>query len=198
MQTLLGAAIPKKHPYGAAPWNYTGTDSVLAVPAGVIDWVLVTLRSGTAANTGVDTVAAFIMKSGAIVGLDGSSPLFFPGVKYGNYYVVLRHRNHLAIMTKNTLVLNRASAQYDFTTAQDKAYGTSPMLQVGSKFCLYTGDANLDGQITTGDFTAWLVNAKAALTGYTLTDFNCDAQNSAGDFSLWLANAKSAATSKVP
>ena len=198
LQTVLGAHIPKKHPYGAAPWNYIGTDSVLVVPAGVVDWVLVTLRSGTAANTGVDTVAAFIMKNGAIVGLDGTSPVFFPGVKYGNYYVVLRHRNHLAIMTKNALVLNRASAPYDFTTAQDKAYGTSPMLQVGSRFCLYTGDANLDGQITTGDFSAWLVNAKAALTGYTLTDFNCDAQNSAGDFSLWLANAKSAATSKVP
>ena len=117
MKISLTSVLPKKNPYAVAPWNYTGGDSVATLPSGVVDWVLVTLRSGTAAATGVDTVAAFIKKDGSVVGLDGTSVVMFPGVKYGNYYVVLTHRNHLRVMTANALALNGTSNLYDFSAA---------------------------------------------------------------------------------
>ncbi|HSQ75492.1 MAG TPA: fibronectin type III domain-containing protein [Bacteroidota bacterium] len=151
MTTSLTSVLPKKHPYGGAPWSYTGSDSVLAIPSGVVDWVLVTLRSGTAANTGVGTTVGFIKKDGSIVALDGTSALSFPGVTSGNYYVVLRHRNHLSIMSSTALPLNAASELYDFSTAQGQAYGTSSMVGMGAKYAMIAGDANLSGIVTAAD-----------------------------------------------
>ena len=53
MTTSLNTAgyIPMSHPYAVAPWNYGGTESVTGIPAGVVDWVLVELRTGTASAT---------------------------------------------------------------------------------------------------------------------------------------------------
>jgi hypothetical protein len=202
MSAFLGANIPAKHPYGVAPWNYTGTDSVVAVPAGVVDWVLLTLRSGTAAGTGVDTMAAFMKQNGSIMALDGTSPVFFPGVKYGNYYVVLRHRNHLAIMTADALPLNRASALYDFTTAQSKAYGTDAMKGFGTgntaPFALYGADGNADGQITSSDFNVFNPKFTSGAIGYQASDWNLDAQVTSSDFNLFNPNFTMGKATRVP
>jgi len=151
MTTSLTSLLPKKHPYGGAPWIYTGNDSVLAIPSGVVDWVLVTLRGGTAASTGVDTTVGFIKKDGSIVALDGTSALSFPGVQPGNYYIVLRHRNHLSIMSSVALPLSATSGLYDFSTAQAQAYGTSSMVGMGTKYAMMAGDANLSGIVTAAD-----------------------------------------------
>jgi len=194
MATSLGASIPKKHPYGGAPWNYTGTDSVLAVPAGVVDWVLVTLRSGTAAGTGVDTLAAFIKQNGAIVGLDGTSPVFFSGVKFGNYYVVVRHRNHLAVMSASAVALNGASALYNFTTGLSKYYGGDAKDLGSGVYGLWGGDANASGDVSAPDRTAtW--NARNQV-GYLPADVNLSTDVSAPDRTMtWNNRNKS---SQVP
>jgi hypothetical protein len=202
MRAVLGSALPLKHPYGGAPWSYTGTDSVLTMPAQVVDWVLVTLRAGSAANTGVDTVVAFIKKDGSIVGLDGTSALAFPGVKFGNYFVVLRHRNHLAVMTAEALPLNGASALYDMTTAANKAYGADAMKGLGAggtaPFGLYGGDANADGQITSSDFNVFNPKFVSASTGYQASDWNLDGQVTSTDFNLFNPNFISAKSTRVP
>jgi hypothetical protein len=39
--------------------------------------------------------AGLIQRDGDIVDLDGVSPLTFTGGASGNYYVTVRHRNHL-------------------------------------------------------------------------------------------------------
>ena len=65
----------------------------------IVDWVLVELRTGTAAGTKVATRAAFLKSDGTIVDTDGTSPVQFTGLSAGNYYIVIRHRNHLAIMS---------------------------------------------------------------------------------------------------
>ncbi|MCC6397829.1 MAG: hypothetical protein IT282_12490 [Bacteroidetes bacterium] len=199
MRVSLTSVLPLKHPYGAAPWSYTGTDSVLAIPADVVDWVLVSLRSGTAAATGVDTAVAFIKKDGSIVGLDGSSTVAFQGVKFGNYYVVLRHRNHLAVMTANALALNSSSALYDFTTAQAKAYsgGGDGMKLVGSRYALFGGNGNGDKFINAIDRNSvWRVQ-NGSSNGYYMGDFNLDRFVNATDRNLfWRVNNGS--SSQVP
>jgi hypothetical protein len=113
MRTDLLAAnqIPTAHPYNTPPWDYTGTESVGSVPANIVDWVLVSLRTSFN-DPAVATVAAFLYENGDIVGLDGSSPVTFPGVAPDDYYVVVDHRNHLPItamiggaLAKLTLIL---------------------------------------------------------------------------------------------
>ena len=190
MRTSLTSWLPKMNPYAGAPWNYTGGDSVATLPPGVVDWVLVTLRSGTAAATGVDTVAAFIKKDGSVVGTDGTSVVRFSGVKYGNYYVVLTHRNHLRVMTANALALNGTSSLYDFSSAQSKAYssGNNGLKLVGTRYTLYAGDGNGDGFVNAVDnVLVW--RSQNGLSGYLTGDFDLDSFANAVDAVLiWRLN----------
>ena len=150
--------IPLAQPYGSVPYNtaaftYTGTESVGSIPADVVDWVLVELRTGTASATVTANgkKAGFLLKDGSIVGTDGSSLLAFPLVEMGNYYIVVRHRNHLPIMSAAAQPLSSTSVLYDFTTASAKAYGTGPMAALaGGKFGLWGGDVNLNNVIRYG------------------------------------------------
>ena len=67
-------------------------------------------------------VQLFLKSDGTIVDTDGTSPVQFTGLSAGNYYIVIRHRNHLAIMSASAIPLSSSSALYDFTTAQSQAY----------------------------------------------------------------------------
>jgi len=148
MNTTLRSSglIPLSQPYGPAPWNYSGTEQVASIPPGVVDWILIELRTGTAGSTKAATRAAFLLSNGAIVDLDGTSPVKFDGTSARNYYVVLRHRNHLAVMSASPLPLSATSAVYDFTTAQAKAFGSAPMVPLtGGAFGLYAGDVTGNG-----------------------------------------------------
>ena len=84
--------------YSTSTYGYTAS-TVTSIPDSVVDWVLVELRTGTASGTKVATRAAFLKSDGTIVDTNGISPLQFTGLGDGNYYVVVRHRNHLAIMS---------------------------------------------------------------------------------------------------
>ena len=147
MLTGLNTAgiIPPAQPYSVAPWSYAGTESVASIPAGVVDWVLVELRTGTAAATKVATRAAFIKSNGAVVDLDGTSAVGFAGVSAGSYYIVLRHRNHLAAMSAAPVALTTTSAVYDFTTGLDKYYGGSAKEVATGTFGLWAGDVTANG-----------------------------------------------------
>ncbi|QQS37344.1 MAG: hypothetical protein IPM56_05150 [Ignavibacteriales bacterium] len=188
--------IPLSQPYSAAPWNYTGDETVASIPTGVVDWVLVELRRNTADSSTVQKRACFILNDGTIVDLDGSSPVnFYKAGDISSYYVVIRHRNHLAVMSANSLSLTSSlsgsyliggNSEYDFSTAQTQAFGTNPMLDLlgnGTAFGLWTGDANGDGvvkfnlanndrlliynRIGNGGFNA-------TASGYYPEDFNLD------------------------
>ena len=69
--------------------------------------MLVELRTGTASGTKVATRAGFLKSDGTIVDTNGTSPLQFAGLGEGNYYVVVRHRNHLAIMSASAISLKQ-------------------------------------------------------------------------------------------
>lgn len=190
--------IPLSQPYNTAPWNYSGAESVISIPTGVVDWVLVELRTGTTAATKAASRAGFLKSDGKIVDLDGSSLLRFSGVS-GNYYVVIRHRNHLAIMSAAPITLNSSSTLYLFTTAQTQAYGTNSLKDLGTgNFGMVSGDANKDGQITSTDFNEFNPKFKTAVTGYQTEDWNLDGQITSTDFNIFNVNFKQARISNVP
>jgi len=103
----------------------------------------------------------------------------------GNYYIVVRHRNHLAIMSANPVALANAtpSQPYDFTTSLNQAFGTEPMKLVGSSYCMWAGDVNGDGTVKynlSGNDRAPILirvggtNINATVTGYYSEDVNLD------------------------
>ena len=146
MSTTLNSngSLPIYQPYNTSPWDHNGGELVSGLDASpangipdffenntsIVDWILVELRTGTAAGTKVAERAGFIKSDGTVVGPDGTSPLRF-GVKDGNYYIIVSHRNHLPIMSANPVALSNASvASYDFTTGSDKYYGTGGAIQL--------------------------------------------------------------------
>ena len=166
--------IPFHHPYNdtLGIWNYTGSERVYNMPADIVDWVLVELRTGTAANTTVGRRAALLKSDGTIVDLDGISQVKFKGIVPGSYYIVIRHRNHLPIMSANSVSLDSTnSILYDFSVAQTQAYGTEPMKDLGGGvFGMYSGDINNSGIITAADKS--VVNSMNLSTGYYNADTN--------------------------
>jgi len=120
--------LPSAQPYSASPWSYTGNENVDTAnhPTNAVDWILVELRStynGAPVTNG--QAAGFLLDDGSIVDTNGVDPIRFWGVNPGYYYVVLKHRNHLPIMTRDSISLSGSSALYDFTNlGQIQAYGT--------------------------------------------------------------------------
>ena len=150
---LTNGYISLSQPYNQGPWNYKGTESVSSIPSGVVDWVLLELRSGTASSTLVSRKAAFVKNNGSVVDLDGVSMVSFNGISAGNYYIVVHHRNHLAVMSANAVTLSSNSTLYDFTTSSSKAYGTDPMADLGGgKWGLYAGDSDRNGTVNVLDY----------------------------------------------
>jgi hypothetical protein len=146
--------IPSNQPFNSAPWNYQGKETVNTIPSGVVDWVLVELRSNTTSNSIVGQRAAFIMNNGLILDLDAMNPVDFPLVPPGDYYIVIKHRNHLPIMSKRKVSLSASFNFYDFTDSLDKAYGNEPMVLLANlKYGLYAGDTDANGIVNIIDYS---------------------------------------------
>ena len=187
--------------------GYNGTESVspsiftsTVATTDIVDWVLLELRSAPPPAAPIATRAAFILENGSIVDLDGVSSVTFRGIANGNYYITVRHRNHLGIRTATTQLLdgslgsNPTPALYNFTTGQSQAFQdasivtNAAMAQNGSNFLMWGGNANLDlfVRVTAqgippipSDVSYMLGillggNPNTTLNGYSVGDMNMD------------------------
>jgi len=101
--------IPTTSPYSE------DSRTVASVPSNIVDWILVELRS-TDTGSAVASKSAFLHKDGRIVNDDASSGVIEVDAVAGDYYIVIKHRNHLAVMSMNLVTLSTAtSTLYDFT-----------------------------------------------------------------------------------
>ena len=183
MNTYLNSAgyLPTLQPFNSSPLTYSGVEKVrssfFSTHTNIVDWVFVELRTGTSASTIVAQRAGLLKSNGTIVGLDGVSPLRF-GLPAGDYYIVIRHRNHIAIMSSTAVTMssNPTINSYDFTTAQTFAYGTNAMADLGDgNFGMIAGDGNGNGQIQNNDSEDFW-KPKNGILGYENADYNMNGQ----------------------
>jgi hypothetical protein len=122
--------IPLSQPYGSAEYSdiaYSGTETttaaVLAVTGAnaIVDWIIVELRDKTTPTTISFRQAALLQRDGDIVQTDGVTPIKFC-LNIDNYYVAIRHRNHLGVMTASAIAFTAAGATVDFTLATTATY----------------------------------------------------------------------------
>ena len=200
MSTTLNSELPTGQPYSSSPWNYNGTENVaggfFTSHTDIVDWVLVEIKNSSMVTEGIR--AAFLKSNGTIVDIDGTSPVVFKGRPDGNYYVVIKHRNHLAVMSTNTASLNASSSMYDFTTSTGKFYGGDAVNLGGGVYGMYTGDGDGDGQVISTDFNEFFPKFSSSATGYEMTDWNMDGDVTSTDFNLFFPNFSQAKTTKVP
>jgi hypothetical protein len=120
--------IPTSQPYSTAPYAakfthvLTGgaevtTPAVLAVtgPNAIVDWVFIELRDKNNNANVIATRAALVQRDGDVVDVDGVSPVKFSNLVGNEYYVALRHRNHMGVMSANTVFLNLVGTPVNFT-----------------------------------------------------------------------------------
>lgn len=179
--------IPLTQPYNVAPWNYPGTETVSSIPAGVVDWILLEFRTGTGASSVAARRAAFLKSDGSITDIDGSSTITLNGLAAGYYYLVVKHRNHLPIMSASPVALTEASPLYNFSDGLGKAYGTNAMVSLGSGlYGMYSGDGDLNGSINVIDYGT--VGNNLFQTGYRIGDINMDGTINVLDYTKIAAN----------
>ncbi|MCF8281636.1 MAG: hypothetical protein K9J45_14630 [Bacteroidales bacterium] len=112
----------------------------------IVDWVFVELRSSTSLDSVATTRAGLLQRDGDVVDMDGVSNLRFPFAAANTYYVSVRHRNHLGIMTNEALDLSPALQTIDFTDIAFPVNGTYPTVTIGGKRYMWAGDLNSDGR----------------------------------------------------
>lgn len=100
MRTTINAAgnLPLEQPYNGEPWNYPGTEAVTQFPDSIVDWVLVELRDPVEPATIVETRAGLLTKNGLVLNVDFEDGIAFASDP-GDYYLVVKHRNHIPVMS---------------------------------------------------------------------------------------------------
>ena len=189
MNTTLNSKglIPMSQPYNSSPWNYTGTENVDSIPAQVVDWILVELRKTD--TTIIKTRAAFLKSDGTITDLDGTSFVEFTDILPDSYYITIKHRNHLSVMSAASIMLTDNILVYDFTTDSSQFYGGSfaaRELETGSTgvWGMIASDGNSDGFINVLDLNlAW--RPENGLEEYLKGDYNLDGYVNAIDKNLF-------------
>lgn len=146
--------IPHLEPYSQTPgFAHVGrgggeqvSQDVLDITGAqaIVDWVFVELRSGATSSTVLETRSALIRRDGSIVETDGTSPVIFRGKPSADYYLAVRHRNHIGIRTPGAYTLfNEPVLIYDFSSEQNNAYqGIQAFLGPNAGWGMFGGNAN--------------------------------------------------------
>lgn len=147
--------LPLQQPYAAAPWNYAGTEQVEAFNEKIVDWVLVELRDAQDPATVIESKAGLLRNDGKVMSTimrDGLLLNSDPGA----YHLVVKHRNHIPVMSKEPVTLPNAQNPYDFTSLPEKHVykHNDPMKSVleltpvgSGKYGMIAGDVNADGKL---------------------------------------------------
>jgi choice-of-anchor B domain-containing protein len=190
------ASFPTSDPYRTSTYsnkyshvnncNISKTTSTIINGNNIVDWVFVELRTGTLTSTTVvQTKAALVQNDGDVVDMDGVSPLNFSG-NAGNFYIAIRHRNHLGFRTMNPVALSGNVTNLDFTNNSVAVYGTTSLVLVNNVTRMVGGDANLDGSIDGTDSSIWEVqNGSFANPYQNMADFNLDGSVDGSDAAFW-------------
>ncbi|MDQ3101359.1 MAG: agmatine deiminase family protein, partial [Bacteroidota bacterium] len=103
--------VPLQEPYTALGYTMIGgsgsntSNAVLSVSGNnaIVDWVLVELRSANTPASIIRTRTGLLQRDGDVIAPNGGTIVF--DVAAGNYYVSVRHRNHLGCMTATPVAL---------------------------------------------------------------------------------------------
>lgn len=147
--------LPSQEPYSglgfaqvAGGGGEAATAGVFAVTGNdaIVDWVRLELRSQASPNVVVATCQALLQRDGDVVGADGLSPVTF-GVGAGNYYVAVRHRNHLGAMTSAAVALSPVAMDLDLSAPATGTWGTNARKAIGPIMALCMGNTLGDTEL---------------------------------------------------
>lgn len=181
--------------YGFLPATdpYLGTVTVnKGLPENMVDWVLVELRA-TADGATLAQAVGCLMSDGSVTDTSGVNGLTFENLDSNTpYYIVVKHRNHLPVMSAQAVTIDDSNDGYEYDFTAGTAYSTGSQVlaqkQIGDAYAMYAGDANSNGQIQTTDKNNYW-NIETGKAGYLPSDFNLNVQSQTTDINnYWRLN----------
>lgn len=139
------------------------------------DTVTATIRSSVPPYTALGTGKTYLNSTGNphVAGCE-YGPMILDSVPY---YIQLNHRNSIEVWSSTPQVFNSFHRlTYSFITAANKAYaGNQKQVDISpSRFAMYSGDVNQDGNVDVLDVGLTDNDAFNFLSGYINTDVNGD------------------------
>jgi hypothetical protein len=155
---FLSPKLPITDPYSVGV-IYSDINDSEGAATKVVDWIKVEIWNNVNFVTYpysyevLETQALLLKPDGSIVDIDGSIPRFMP--QSGTVWVVIKHRNHLALMSQPFSDLNM-DTEYDFSADLNKAYrqdalDPNPMVLKNGVWCMWAGDLDDNGIIDLTD-----------------------------------------------
>ncbi len=151
--------IPITSPY--ADMLQGGSVLNVAGSRAMVDWIWVELRDVSDPTIVVAGKSAILQRDGTIQSeeyFEKIPDVRFDNVPAGDYYVVVKHRNHLGIMSANTVALSVSPTEVDFTDGSVPTYGINAQIDLSftgaGPMAMLAGDADGNGFVNvsgTGD-----------------------------------------------
>jgi hypothetical protein len=216
-QDIFPLSAPNEYPYNLDPARTSATLSV--VPENVVDWIVVEFRNKALEGDIGDPLQSFfktclLRSDGMLLDLDGSTEVLIhqedtqtpenpDGIDVRGktpYYVVIRHRNHLSVVTSEPVSLSARKTSADpnnLTLSPTDLIGDIQVLGLddsGSKiFGMIAGNVDhdrltlLDEQIIneeTFEDDKQAIWNQIGLAGYMREDVNMDGMVSTKDYNI--------------
>lgn len=165
------------------------------VPNNVVDTIHIEIRdNNTSSYNIIDHQTVWLLNDGTIKNLSGVNHVKLVNTNSGTGYMVIKHRNHLPVMTPNPISYNTttSSTVIDFTDIVNIKDGTAYKYRTGpDKYALYLGNVTED--FPNGDYYEtnatdfFVVSSKVDQLpdrNYHREDINLDGYVNAEDFDL--------------
>jgi hypothetical protein len=169
--------------------------SIYPAPQGAVDLITIYVRNNnTTSYTVLDSQIVWLMKDGTIKSLAGKNYLKFAHTNSGSGYFVVKHRNHLPVMSANSISFSPTTETtvIDFTDINNIKDATAYQYTSGpDKYALYLGNVTED--FPNGDyyetnatdyFIVSVKNNAIPDRGFYREDINMDGYVNSEDFNL--------------
>lgn len=188
--------LPLQTPYAKLGYSLSGSTTLnpnlLTNTDGnaLVDWVLIELRDQADPTQIQQTISALLQRDGDVVEPSTNSTILTAQLPNNDYYIAIRHLNHLGVMTANPISLSdNTVSTIDFIDPNLATWGDNARLIIAPISFLWAGDSNQDGKVIAvgidNDINPILgdvllhpnngeLHANYIAEGYTATDINLD------------------------
>lgn len=171
----------------------------IPIPFRAVDSINIEIRDSAVASSATMRLfaPAWLLRDGTIRSFSDTSKASVNfNIVPGNYYIVVRHRNHLAIMSTNAIALSSSSVLYDFSSGSGQAYsnGQKQISVSPLRFGMIAG--NVDGNTGIGASDIVQIRGSVGFAGYAVDDVDLNGGVGASD--IVVARGNVGQTTQVP